>query len=91
MKRLFRNVEIVVIFVVVKKKTIKRPWSEVEKSIVLEYFQQSILRNDVPGKREIEKCMKLHPVLQSRTWRNIKDCVRNRVTSRKGKKRFVFC
>ena len=71
-----------------KRKLQKKPWSEAEKTVVLKYFENDILMNKLPGKRNIEECMRQNPILQKRTWKNIKDCVRNRIQSKKGKRLF---
>ena len=68
-----------------KKKQVKRPWSEEEKAAVLDCFGHHILQGKIPGKKDIEDCMKKYPFLQKRTWKNIKDFVRNQIASKKTK------
>ncbi|XP_071501222.1 uncharacterized protein [Diadema antillarum] len=52
-------------------------WSPGEKAAVQRHFHQLILTNTLPRKSHIEQCLKEEPILHERTWRNIKDYVRN--------------
>lgn len=73
-------------------KTKKRPcpWSLEEKNAVLRHFTSHISLAKIPKKDEAEECLKKEKMLQERTWRNIKDFVRNTITSRKKKTVDVF-
>ena len=53
----------------------KRPWTEDEIEAV--HSLKPILLFRLPGKADIEKVQREHPLLQERTWRNIKDYLRN--------------
>ncbi|XP_071491981.1 uncharacterized protein [Diadema antillarum] len=57
-----------------------KQWSPGEKAAVQRHFHQLILTNTLPGisgKSQIEQCLKEEPILHERTWRNIKDYIRN--------------
>jgi len=54
----------------------KRPWSFEEKSVVNEHFGHYYVKDGLPGKDEITSCLS-NPALQNRTWKNVKDFVRN--------------
>lgn len=57
----------------------RRSWSKAEQTAVLTSLG-SIVRQQarLPGKAEIIKCMTTEPILQGRSWKNIKDFCRNR-------------
>ncbi|KAJ8023168.1 N-lysine methyltransferase KMT5A-B [Holothuria leucospilota] len=59
----------------------KRVWSESEKAAVLRHFSNHIHLHKLPRKEAIEKCLAQEPCLRRRTWKNIKDFVRNKITS----------
>lgn len=67
-----------------------RPWSEMEKTAVLRHFRSHIVLAKIPKKEESEKCIKKEPCLSTRTWKNVKDFVRNRIISTKNKSAEVF-
>ena len=50
-----------------------------EKAAIDRHFAKNILLGKLPGKKEIEKCLKLEKILQIRTWTNIKDQIRNQM------------
>ncbi|XP_072178107.1 uncharacterized protein [Diadema setosum] len=54
-----------------------KQWSPGEKAAVQRHFHQLILTNTLPRKSQIEQCLKEEPILRERTWRNIKDYIRN--------------
>ena len=53
----------------------KRPWTEDEIEAV--HSLKSILIFRLPGKTDIDKAQREHPVLQERNWHNIKHYCRN--------------
>jgi len=57
---------------------VRKSWTEAEQAAVrsslAKYF---FLKDRLPGKRDIEQCLKDHPCLASRTWTNVKDYIRN--------------
>lgn len=70
------------------KKLCKRQWSDAEKAAVKETMKKYIAqRKPLPGKTAIETAKKNAPILQNRSWRNIKDCVRNIITANDAKMR----
>lgn len=60
-----------------KQPVHKRSWTENEKTAVMKHFQRDIMLKRLPGKEVIEKCIQQEEDLQRRTWKNIKDYVRN--------------
>ncbi|XP_033125442.1 uncharacterized protein LOC117123571 isoform X2 [Anneissia japonica] len=62
------------------KIVIKRKWSNAERVAVMKHLKKNILMGRIPGKAEIEKCQKKEKCLQTRSWRNIKDYCRNKIT-----------
>lgn len=69
-------------------KQVKRLWTEGEKAAVLQYFGCHIAQGKLPGKKEVDECKKSNFVLDRRTWKNVKDYVRNRIATNKTKKLF---
>ncbi|XP_078314008.1 uncharacterized protein LOC111109333 [Crassostrea virginica] len=59
----------------------RKPWTEPEKETVAKHFQKYILLKKLPGKREIQKCLDAELVLRKRTWRNVKNYIRNTITA----------
>ena len=55
----------------------RRPWSEMERQAVLGHFQKAMLRKVLPGKAEIDNLIETSPCLKERTWKNVKDYIRN--------------
>lgn len=62
------------------------PWTEKEKETVIKQFQKYLLLKKLPGKREIQNCIDTEIVLSRRTWRNVKDFIRNTITTTERKK-----
>ena len=56
-----------------------RVWSPEEKDTIKRRFIRylEIAVDQLPGKAEIEKVMASEPALKDRTWRKIKDYIRN--------------
>lgn len=62
------------------------PWTEKEKETVIKQFQKYLLLKKLPGKRDIQNCIDTEIVLSRRTWRNVKDFIRNTITTTERKK-----
>ncbi|XP_071839790.1 uncharacterized protein [Apostichopus japonicus] len=58
-------------------KMTKIPWTSDEKNALWLSFGHFIKASTLPGKHDIVEAMKKYTILQGRTWRNIKDAVRN--------------
>lgn len=63
------------------QKQNRRKWSESEQNAVIKHLEKFILTRRLPGKSDVEKCLKAEPVLNGRTWRNVRDFCRNRYIS----------
>ena len=57
----------------------RKKWRAEEHEVVLQHFEKDIRLLRVPGKRDCELCKKKNPLLQNRTWSDIKFHVYNRV------------
>ena len=55
----------------------RRPWSQDEKHAVIENFQQFIAVGSLPEKEKLKEVQKSLPVLNERTWTQIKHFIRN--------------
>lgn len=55
----------------------RRQWSEEERIAVKSLFEDWIVRRRLPGKDVIESQKAQSPSLMQRSWRNIKDYIRN--------------
>ena len=67
-----------------KKCSSRQPWTEEEKSQIRSFFAASIKKEKIPGKTA---CVDFIVAKNStRTWKNIKDCVRNCIRSNQGGK-----
>jgi len=55
---------------------VKRPWSQEERDAVSRHLSGIMMRGILPRKEEIERCIGQEQVLQSRSWRNVKDYCR---------------
>nr|XP_054768098.1 uncharacterized protein LOC129275603 [Lytechinus pictus] len=64
-----------------KKVTKKQKWTYKEKLAVATAFRSYMTSHShvktLPGKAEIETALSTTPCLSSRTWRNVKDYIRN--------------
>ena len=63
-----------------KRPGIKTPWTDEEASVVLRFFASDIRKLKVPGKAACSKCINENGVLGARTWKIVKDFVRNHIT-----------
>lgn len=54
-----------------------------EKCAVLRHLDTLILMHRLPGKMDVEKCKRAEPDANERSWRNVRDFCRNRITSLK--------
>ena len=63
-----------------RRRTCRRQlWGDEEKRTVLLYFGTHIGLKKVPGKAEITRMLEKEPLLGTRSWRNVKDFIRNRI------------
>ncbi|XP_072181509.1 uncharacterized protein [Diadema setosum] len=63
----------------VLKKKGKKIWSNCEKAAVERHLGAFMtVQSRLPGKSEIEQCLKAEPALKHRSWRNVKDFIRNK-------------
>ncbi|XP_033098469.1 uncharacterized protein LOC117102315 isoform X2 [Anneissia japonica] len=58
------------------------PWNKNEKDVLMKHFHKHILTKQLPGKKEIDRCLKEEPALHRRSWKNIKDYVRNNMVKK---------
>ena len=56
-------------------------WSMEETDVVKKKFEKFLHLKRLPGKSECENLIKQNEVLKNRTWRNIKDFVRNQTVA----------
>ena len=61
-----------------KKKQINRSWGIEEKEAVLLHFSSDSRSQHVPGKKR-EDCLEVFPCLKSRSWKDVKYWVKNRI------------
>ncbi|XP_006814227.1 uncharacterized protein LOC102801397 [Saccoglossus kowalevskii] len=59
----------------------KKMWTTEERTVVKNYFMRNIRMLKVSGKIECTNCLKENQVLASRSWKNIKYCVYNLITT----------
>ncbi|XP_071854838.1 uncharacterized protein [Apostichopus japonicus] len=69
----------------------KVPWSEEEQAAVKRHLGNFIAMQKLPGKEAIQATLKKERCLQKRNWRNVKDFVRNSITSRARKSGRGLC
>ncbi|PIK40837.1 hypothetical protein BSL78_22310 [Apostichopus japonicus] len=66
-----------------KRKTpTRKKWTELERTAVLKHLHSFIEKRKLPGKREIDKCLEAEKCLRNRSWKNVKDFVRNHIKTR---------
>lgn len=66
---------------ITSKQTKKAPWTQKEKAAVTRHLGQYIVISKLPGKTEIVKCKSNERCLSQRSWQNIKDFIRNKITA----------
>ena len=66
-----------------KKKMIRKPWTDEEKRAIKQSFRSNLVTRKIPHKIEILSAQNEFPVLARRSWKNIKDFVRNTISSGK--------
>lgn len=57
---------------------VKIPWSDAEVAAVRSSLDKFFYSDKLPGKVDIEACIAKHSVLAKRTWKTVKDLIRNR-------------
>lgn len=70
-----------------KTSTKRLTWSLQEIEAVERHLVKYILTETIPGADAIRKCMDEETILKNRTWKNVKDFVRNRIVSIQRKKK----
>ena len=65
-----------------KTKAVKKTWSLEEKKAVLKHLGKFIVKNKLPGKKDIDDCIRAETILCERSWRNVKDFCRNKMQSK---------
>lgn len=59
--------------------SVKKPWTELETAAVARWFTRHIQLGKLPKKHEVVTVLSKEPALQRRTWKNVKDYVRNQI------------
>jgi hypothetical protein len=54
------------------------PWTDEEQSVVKSTFAKFFFSKGLPGKVEIDECIRRNPCLSNRKWSVIKDWIRNK-------------
>lgn len=57
----------------------RKPWNKDEENAVKTHFRANFVMNKLPGKAEIEQAIAEKPALKHRSWKNIKDYIRNKL------------
>ena len=55
-------------------------WGKEELSMVLNHYSKKIKKGALPGKADATRLIAKNAVLKNRTWKNVKDFVRNHIT-----------
>ncbi|XP_070704434.1 uncharacterized protein [Pempheris klunzingeri] len=65
-----------------KKTAVKRSWTSEECAAVERHLRKCIVMNQVPGKKECQRCITEEPqALASRDWKAVKYFIKNRITA----------
>lgn len=68
------------------KKAVVKRWTPEEISAVEKHLKRFLVRQDVPGKADCERCISAEPqALQQRDWKAVKYFIKNRITSMRRK------
>jgi hypothetical protein len=59
----------------------RQPWKTKEKQDVLRFFKHNIEEKQFPKKDECDRFLELHQEMKDRSWRNVKDFVRNHIVN----------
>lgn len=60
-----------------RKAALRKAWTQQEKEAVMKHLSKNVLLTKIPSKLECDNCKSNEPILQNRSWRNIKDYVYN--------------
>jgi hypothetical protein len=60
-----------------KKAVVHRYWTSEEQAAVKQHFAKFFMTEKLPGKSDIQPVLEIETRLSRRSWRNIKDFVRN--------------
>lgn len=69
-----------------KKAAVKRCWTPEEIAAVEKHLKRFMVRQDVPGKADCERCISAEPqALHNRDWKAVKYFIKNRITAMRRK------
>ncbi|TKS69268.1 hypothetical protein D9C73_003332 [Collichthys lucidus] len=63
------------------KVKVRRPWSEAERKVVEKHLGKFMAERRVPGKEDCMRCINEGKVLGQRSWKDVKDFVRNTIVT----------
>ena len=66
-----------------QKNKLWRRWTTLEIEAVMKHLGHRVSTFTLPKKEEIDEALKEEPCLGRRTWRNVKDYVRNQIELKK--------
>lgn len=69
------------LFVGSPKVTIKRPWTDKEKTAVRKRLSAFMDQRRVPGKEDCVQCLKQEKALVERSWKDVKNFVHNTIVT----------
>ncbi|XP_029987178.1 serine-rich 25 kDa antigen protein-like isoform X5 [Sphaeramia orbicularis] len=65
------------------KSSVKRPWTEKEKSAVNKHLGRFVGERKVPGKKDCTACIEQERALAQRSWKDVKNFVYNTIVAHK--------
>ncbi|XP_029985631.1 uncharacterized protein LOC115416058 isoform X4 [Sphaeramia orbicularis] len=65
------------------KSSVKRPWTEKEKSAVNKHLGRFVEERKVPGKKDCTACIEQERALAQRSWKDVKNFVYNTIVAHK--------
>ena len=69
-----------------KQPAVKRSWTPEDCVAVERHLRKFILRNEVPGKMDCQRCITEEPqALVNRDWKAVKYFIKNRITAMRRK------
>ncbi len=68
-----------------KKTSTRRNWTKVEDTAIKRFFRLNLITGKLPGLQQCQEALCTEPVFKGRTWRNLKDKVRNTIDKTKPK------
>lgn len=76
-----RNQHCLLLFVESPKVTVRRPWSEAERSAVNKHLGKFMAERRVPGKVQCMQCIEEEKALRQRSWKDVKNFVHNTIVT----------